>query len=750
MSGRGGALAIALALGATLMLAASALVALVGRTEGGEWALFLLAFAAVLPASLVAAWRLAAGGHATRTRAAAGLVAAAALVGFARLLHALEAPGDAGAAAVLGAALVAAAAIVAPLAGVAIAGLRPPRGRPRSAVAVPAVAAALLVLLVLAFAPRGLLDPLDVALSLLAAAAAVSLYARLRPPSLPRRLAVAVDVLAPVLAILLVVDLVGYAGDGPALSSGAGLTERMVVPSAQIHLDTYLGPVNDVLHGRPLLVETASQYGVLAIYALARWAELTELGYGPLGFLVSLVTALQFAMAYGISRLGGAGPLLAAGATLLAVVVTVLAGFGSPTFFPSTGGLRFGLAFLLVLVALVAARRAPGANPLALPALVVLALASVWSFETFVYALAGFAAIALVDAAIRGLGLREALRRCGFHAVRAAAAVGVAHAVFALATRALGGEWPDWGWYVEYVRAFSRTGHWTAPGSAWSPVWPIGAVYFVVLAVAATVLASSREVATRERLPLIALCGTAAVGVAFLPYFVGRSIDVLLAFVALPAFTVAAVGLAWLLRDPLPSRGTNIAAVGFCSWLAMLLLALAAPLASDRLPRTALAQLAPGGRSPGESLERLWDSPPMDPRAPAGARLVRAHLPRSERALVIAEPDLAQEVLLRTGRANALPIAFPWQDDLLARSLEDVGQAAARLRPGTLMLFQPDAERRLSKRPAVGVIGVIGGNRLSLVQLHALRTIRARFELAPVARGPEGLEIVRLVPKGRD
>ena len=744
MNARLASLVIALSLATSLMLAGSAAVALAGRTERTEWGLFAVAFAAVLPAVLLAASRLRRERRATGARAAAWAGAAVLLVLGARALHALELDGRGAAACVLVAALFACAAMVAPL--------ELPRA-PRRRVAaglVPAFAAATVALLVLCFVPAGLLTPVNLSVAVAIGCAAAFVYARGigRMPPLRARAALAIDVLVSAFLVLLVVDVVGWTADGPRLSSGFGIGEAVVVPAAQGHLNFYLGPVNDVLHGRTLLVDAVSQYGVLDIYALAAWSELTRLGYGPLALLVCLLTAAQYVAAYWIVRLARGGPMTAAAALLVAVVVAVLAGYGSPAFFPSTGGLRFGLAFLLVLIAVVSARRSPGANPLPVAGLVVVGVAALWSFETLVYALAGAVAIAALDAAIRAPSLEEAARLGGRHLTRLGLAVVAAHVVFAVATLALGGSWPDWGWYVDYLREYSRAGLWTAPASPWSPVWVVGATYLVSLAVVATLVAARRELAVRERVPLIAVTGTAAIGVAFLPYFVGRSFDPLLGFVALPAFVLVAIGLSLILREAAVTAPAKRAAVGFCAGMGALLLALAGPLAGDRLPRTAWAHLPPGGRSLGDALERLWDSPAMDPRSPAGARLADRHLPPSRRALVIAEPDLAEEILLRTDRSDTLPISFPRQDDLLAgRSVTEVREAAARLRAGSLMLFQPDAERRLRERPPVGVVAVVGGDRLSRVQLEALRAIRERFELEPVAAGGAGFRVVRLVPR---
>lgn len=742
------AFVIALSLGAALVVAASAALALTGHNERGEWLLFIFAFAAALPASLLGAWHLSRSGRGTWLRATAAGGGLAFLVGLARLLPSVDLAGKGSAAVLVLTALGLCAVVLLPLGTPTVAlgrtRLLPPR---RIALGLATVA---LAGLLLAFAPSGLPDFRKLAFSAFGGVGMALLYWRVRPLAIPGRMALALDLIVSAAVVLLVVDVVGYTSDGPRLSSGGGLAAESVVPAAQLHLDYYLGPVNDVLHGRPLLVDSACQYGVLNLYLLAAWFQIAPLGYGPLGFAVSLVTAAQYLVAYWVLRLAGSGPVIAGAAMLVAVAVTVLAGFGSPAFFPSTGGLRFGLPFVLILITLLAARRSRSAPPISVAAFAVVGLSSLWSFETLVYVLAAFAAAAAFDIAIRSRSLDEAARLAGRHMAGAAVALVGAHLLFAIGTRLLAGSWPDWGWYLDYFETYSTGGLSQALARPWSLAWLIGATCFASIGGLVALAATNRAFAMENRVPLLAAAGTSGAGVAMLTYFLGRSIEQLLVFVALPAFMLGAIWLALALQTDSTPRAVKVAAVGFCSWVAALSFALAWPQASDRWPRTAVAHLPPGGRSLSEGLERLWDSPAMDPRSPAGERLIRDHFPPSSQALVIAEPSLAAEILVRTDRVNALPISFPFEDDLvLERSVRRVRDAVARLDPGTPMLLQRDALSDVSNRPAVGVIAVIGGKRLSEVQLAAYRSLKSRFEFEPVATGGAGLQVVTLRAKRR-
>jgi hypothetical protein len=142
-------------------------------------------------------------------------------------------------------------------------------------------------------------------------------------------------------------------------------------------------------------------------------------------------------------------------------------------------------------------------------------------------------------------------------------------------------------------------------------------------------------------------------------------------------------------------------------------------------------------------VSRLWHNPVSDPRAVAAQRLLDRHLPRGAPALVLMEPDLTVETLVRSGRINVLPMSEPIQDNLLPDHIDPKVIAAVRaLRPGTLMLTQPARWNEPVRQSPVNVT-----KGLVRVQRLALDRIRSRFSLRIVDRAPGGLAIVRLVAK---
>ena len=125
--------------------------------------------------------------------------------------------------------------------------------------------------------------------------------------------------------------------------------------------------------------------------------------------------------------------------------------------------------------------------------------------------------------------------------------------------------------------------------------------------------------------------------------------------------------------------------------------------------------------------------------------LVRRHWALGEPALVLLEPELTVETLLRTDRVNRLPIGHPEQDNLvLDEARPRVLRAVDRLRPGTLMLVAPASFGRPARPIAENT-----PEALVALQKAALDRIRARFGLQLVDSTPGGFAVMRLLARPR-
>ncbi len=731
------------------------------QNQDAETLLYVAAFALILPLALLAgprlADRIAAGPNSAALDVLTGLLAASlAAVILSVKASALLPWGDG-----VGVAL-AAAALWWAVAALAIWRAAQPRAWGALlavsgiAFTIWALTGALAVGLLLCLTDLGSVSPVGLLLGAAIAAAVFFGLDRVRPPTLGRPWRIAIDVVLLVLLVLAVPDLlVATPEDAPG-----NLAVSLETAIIQFHQNFLLGPANDVLAGRAVLVDTASQYGVGSIYLLAGWFELAPIGYGTLGLLSGILSALVFAAGYCVLRMAGASRLLAAGAMVVAVVALIF----NPTYpidsIPQDSSLRFGLP-IAVIFTLVAAQRWPRHEAAAWAgALAVAGLASIWSFEAFVYTLATMAAMAAAQSMLRPAGDR--LGWLGGRAIRVAAACLCAHLLLALITLAAAGELPDWGQYLAYIRAFlfESLGDLNYDFAPWSPGLAVGAGYLASAAAIVLLVLRRPSFVQAQSTTIVALAGTTAYGAAIFSYFDNRSTDFSLVGVALPALLTGALWLSLVLR----SRGAvteraRRGALAFALSLAVLLVAVGWSAIGDRYPRSALAHSLPGGKSLRGALDRLWNMPALNSRAPEGERLLERYMPGEQRSLLLLTPDVGTEILIRSGRANTLPIAAPWQDSFVASErLPGLRRAVEELRPGQRMLLDEPARKAFAAfranpsldplaREPTGAGFELVPVELAPLQTWALKRIGERFDLRTVARGEYGLTVVELVPR---
>jgi hypothetical protein len=576
---------------------------------------------------------------------------------------------------------------------------------------------------------------------LLVAGAVLVGQARWGAPRLPQPWRTGMDVLLVILLLLAVTDVV--------------ILEPEYAPVVTFHHNLYLGAANQVLAGDPVLVGTASQYGVGSTYLLAGWFQLAPIGYGTLGFLDAALFALYIAAGYALLRVAGVSVVLAAVASVL-VVVTVAYGHPWPLgVFPQWGPLRFGLPIALILAATVETRSGGRSRGAWVTQLVVLGLSSVWALEAFGYTLATFAGIVCFQACTRAAPGRLAwLLRRGAVAL---AAVVAAQVAFFVATLAFSGEPPDYGWYLAFVEYFLVGGQSevTFDFTPWSPGLPLAVAYAASAAALVLLARRRRDVVEREPAALIALAGTTAYGIALFSYFVDRSLPYQLFTVALPAVLVGALWFSLLLREsPAESRFARLGALAFALSLAALLVSVAWGFAGTRFEQSALAHFPPGGNSLTGALDRLWHPPPFDPKAPQAEALLDRYMPDQRRVLIFLPPNQQTEVLMRSERANELPFGDPQSDSWIgSRRFPAVADAVAKLRPGERLITEASGLEALGGSPAEPVANTIDTpseirpDLLAPLQISALRLITERFDLRVIHRDDQGFVVAALEPR---
>lgn len=582
--------------------------------------------------------------------------------------------------------------------------------------------------------------------------AACLVWLRLRGRAIPRlagRRGAAVDALAAVLLFLAVPNLLIF-------TTGQGIPSWLTKPGiVQLHQDFLLGPANQLLHGGTLLVDQpVSQYGVGSVYFLTAWFHLVPIGYGTYGFLDGLLTALYYVAGLAVLRVAGVRRPLAFAAMAVAVIALVYNLNFPPGAIPQQGPIRFGLPMVVVLASVLAARSQRHARLFQAISLAAVGVAAIWALEAFAYTVVTYAAVACVEGALLPEGRRMRGALAGL--VRGALAVVGAHVLFALITLAASGSLPHWGQYSAFVNAFLFGG---APGSItygfsrWSPGVAVGGLYLASAAAIVLLLIRRPEFARRERLALVALTGTTAHGVALFSYFDNRSATFLLLYVALPALLTATLWLTLVMRPSVQlSRGARAGALAFALCLGVLLVSTAWPSIGGSFARTPVAEAFPGGHGLAADLRRLWHAPPIDPRAPAGERLLARYMPGQKHVLIVVSPDLGTEILLRSKRANALPVGDPIEESFVTgQRLPLLEKDIAKLPAGQRVLLDANTWAMLQTiraHPAADPLKEFYGSLQTPLQGWILQQLDRRFRIEPIVRDPSGFIVARLSPRG--
>jgi hypothetical protein len=526
---------------------AGVLLVLRGPSERMETGLWVVAFALALPLGLAVAGRQVRAMAAAPPRTAGWSVALGTLaIAAAMALRQRSGPGGLEHAALaLGGAL----ALGVPF-GLARASRL--RGLLCAAPAGSGPLAATLALLLLAapFTPAPVVSPGRLAVTLLVAGIAVvailatwNVFSR---PSIRRSLdAVAIVVLA--LVVLTTPDVT-------AGGNRANLAH---------HHDFFLGPVNAVLHGGTMLVDTFSQYGVGVIDALALAFQIVPVGYGGLALIIAFTTTAVYVLTYVTLRAAIDSPVLVACGMAVAVLSNIFLQTESYLTYPSTGALRFGLPYVLIACAVLAARFERWSQPLRILGLATLGVAAVWSLETFVYTAAVYATLSLLEAYGRpGIGLRAGSRTLVLRGLTGLGVAAGAIAAMSLATLLLSGQAPDWGGYLDYVALYSTDGFGQLP-VVWFSTGPVAGLA-IFLSAAGTAWLSRRGGAPHG--VLVALAGFTAFAAASFTYYLGRSHPSNLLHLMVP---IVALGTLWvrvLLRRPPAARGRRRSPELPCWW----------------------------------------------------------------------------------------------------------------------------------------------------------------------------------------
>jgi hypothetical protein len=317
------------------------------------------------------------------------------------------------------------------------------------------------------------------------------------------------------------------------------------------HIDIILGAVNQVAHGRTVLVDTSSQYGVLYPYAAA---ALTPGGVSLRGVTVFFATlvSLQFVFllaavsrfpgmtngwraAFTLAYAGLAAPMLGS-AMFLARETLFLSGIRTadiqPVYYQFTPirTIFFALfAWLLAVWGDRLGRRGATAGYL------LAATAFLWNADTGLVILVAWAGMLVYRglAACR-LAPIQSLMLVARHIAAATATFAVANAAYAVFAFVRCGRWPDFAGLFRFQKIFYQAGFFMLPMPLWELWQPVFALH-------ALTIAWCLRQAVYGQVPSGAAWKffVAAYGLGSFSYYQGRSMTGFLPSTFLPALLLA-------------------------------------------------------------------------------------------------------------------------------------------------------------------------------------------------------------------
>jgi hypothetical protein len=479
----------------------------------------------------------------------------------------------------------------------------------------------------------------------------------------------------------------------------------------------FLGPTNDVLHGQPVLVDTFSQYGVGMYYAIAAAFSFLPLGFGVFTLLLALGSSLLFVCIYAVLRLSLSSQLIAVLGVATAVIAYIYAGTWQYVDYPSTGVLRFGPAWLIVLLAVAEARTnsAVRSTLLQWSLLAVVGAAVVWSGEAGVYCMGTAVAIALLDSATLDAPLRARAHAAVRSVLAIVAAALIALMLFTVLTLVFTGSWPDWGPYIAYVRLYTTGGLGLLPIERWSPGIAVGVLYGVSATVLVGLLIVRPQAARDRPAPFRGVAGVTVMGALEFTYFLGRAAPTNLVHVAAPAVALVFlwIGIAMPVLTTRRAAATVAAAAAF---LGALVVAGDYADFTTKFDDSALGALVAGPSSVSSRVSALADNSVSDPRSPRLVRFIDSVDPGRRPLTLIAWPAVETETLIRGGLANLVGSSNPCQEAIsptgAVRALHEIG----RLTTGGLLVTYTT--------PTAPLLAF---------QTYELREIDARLTLKPFA-----------------
>ena len=424
------------------------------------------------------------------------------------------------------------------------------------------------------------------------------------------------------------------------------------------HSNFFLGPAAAVRSGRTLLYDVNCQYGVGVIYFLAAVFDLNLRLVPPsiegLGFILSALSVIQYGVLYASLRSITRRPALAALVVALMIFAPRFEQMGYPIAYPSTGALRFGLGYMLVGVFALRGRFPQHRSWIFGLESLVVGVAAIWSFESFVYVLVAYLGSLVYEGA--HVGRKGLFKLVEDRVAPTVLSITWFHLALAVFTWLRAGHWPKWSLYTDYLKLYSTGEFGTLPVETWTPWLILGGIYI------ATVIALGYRRITLGKTdlesPYAVVFAMSALGVGQFTYYLGRSHVNNLFHVAAPAFFVA--GFWFITADETAaylSRAMRSSFVFVGYGVSTFVAVHCIPDIMKKLDHSWLLYLVED--------HRPFEHKPLQARVSDAIALERKYAPNARRVALFTHSDIYVEISLVTRKTSLWPEGYPPEDSLV-------------------------------------------------------------------------------------
>ena len=512
------------------------------------------------------------------------------------------------------------------------------------------------------------------------------------------------------------------------------------------HQNFYIGPMNRVLHGGTMLVDTFCQYGVLSVLFLAGIFKTNLLPYTiqSLSFITSLLCMAQFFTIYLLMTRGLS--LNRFYAALLLAVTLMLGLYGTMGVFqayPSIGPLRFGIVYLLLASIYMKEKYSRFENVFTITAYLIVGVSSLWSFEAFVYTGFAFFGIQLFESFAGPTVPIRALRNLAISVLWTLVAVVLSQLAYALFTYFTAGELPDWKTYMELVMAYTGD---NALGSIlitpWSPwIFPL-AIYFssLMIFVYKVIFAGGLKKSLKGKI----IIGLTFFGIAQYTYFLGRSHPNNLYHIVIPVILIAGYWLVQLMHHPSVPRHYQVPAyfVFYAAVSLAILTSMPAFVSKFTANQTGFRLVMQTGYRilQGRNPLPLWKSvkanlfsPVFRPQELDAIQYIKKYISHSSTAGVFLSNTTTTPALFITRKIHIFPMSDPIED-MISPTIFNRNLA-----------YQP----QITVNEKIIVIDpeIYNKDSYNLLIVELIKKLCSSYSLHEIERSPNGVSVMKLLPK---